>query len=131
MTATLFSKLGQITIRLTSLAINILWTFDEPAIFQVLGHLNDLEIIVYGSHFVFQGQKFSQAKHLQARIFHGLSLHSECDERTHRLTAGRTLIQKLFYNLLTKAFGRRHEIKILTCIFIHFTVPLPTVKNIH
>ena len=47
-------------------------------IFQVLGHLNDFEIIGYGGHFVFKIRKHcSQAKHLQARTFHGLSLHFE------------------------------------------------------
>ena len=48
------------------------------AIFQVLDHLNDFEIIGYGSHFVFQNKaKLSQAKHLKARTFDGLSLYSE------------------------------------------------------
>ena len=49
------------------------------AIFQVLVHLNDFEILGYGGLFVFSklGQNISQAKHLQARTFHGLSLHSE------------------------------------------------------
>ena len=46
---------------------------------KVLEYLNDFEIIGYGSHFVFQNNTnfFSQAKHLQARTFHSLSLHSE------------------------------------------------------
>ena len=43
------------------------------AIFQVLDHLNEFKIIGYGGYFVFQN--FSQAKHLQARSFHGLSLY--------------------------------------------------------
>ena len=49
------------------------------AIFQVLEHLNDFEIIGYGGHIVFQNkaQNISQAKHLQGRTFHGVSLHSE------------------------------------------------------
>ena len=49
MMAILFSKLGQITIRLTFLA-------NLAAIFQVLEHLKDFEIIVYGGHFVFQSK---------------------------------------------------------------------------
>ena len=47
-------------------------------IFQVLEHLNDFEIIGYGGHFVFQNKaKIFLTKHLQARTFHGLSLHSK------------------------------------------------------
>ena len=50
------------------------------AIFHVLENLNDLEIIGHDSHFFFfskQGQNFSQAKNLQIRTLHSLSLHSE------------------------------------------------------
>ena len=46
------------------------------AIFQVLEHLNDFEIIGYGGYFVYK-KGSNMAKHLQARNFHGLSLHSE------------------------------------------------------
>ena len=47
------------------------------AIFQVLEHLTDFEIIGYGGHFVFQNKAKIFSKLLQARNFHGLSLHSE------------------------------------------------------
>ena len=58
MTAILLSKLGQITIRLTFLAIYIFCAnlINLVAIFQVLEHLNDFEIIGYGGHFVFQNK---------------------------------------------------------------------------
>ena len=57
MTAILFSKLGQITIRLNFLALYLLCKLmNLAAIFQVLEHLNDFEMIGYGGHFVFQNK---------------------------------------------------------------------------
>ena len=55
MTAILFSKLGQITVGLTFQAIYLFYAnlMKLAAIFQVLEHLNDFEIIGYGGHFVF------------------------------------------------------------------------------
>ena len=57
MAAILFSKLGHMTIRLTFLpyvfCANLM---NLTAIFQVLEHLNDFEIIGYGGHFVFQNE---------------------------------------------------------------------------
>ena len=65
MTVILFSKLGQITVRLTFLAIYLLCKLiNLAAIFQVLEHFNDFEIISYGERFVFQNETkcFSQTK---------------------------------------------------------------------
>ena len=53
MTAIVFSKLGQITIRLTFLAIIFCENLMNLAA-KVLEHLNDFEIIGCGVHFVFQ-----------------------------------------------------------------------------
>ena len=55
MTAILFLKLGQITIRLTFLAIYIFCAY-LMNLFQVLEHLNNFQIIGYDSHFVFQNK---------------------------------------------------------------------------
>ena len=54
MMAILFSKLGQITIRLTFLVIYCANLMILAAIFHVLEHLNDFEIIGHDSHFAFQ-----------------------------------------------------------------------------
>ena len=57
MTDILFSKQGQITVRLTFLAIYLLCKFDKPSCnILVLEHLNDFKIIGYCSHFVFQNK---------------------------------------------------------------------------
>ena len=58
MPAILFSKLGQITIRLIFLAIYIFCAnlMNLATLFQILKHLNDFEVIGYGGHFVFQNK---------------------------------------------------------------------------
>ena len=69
MTAILFSKLGQITIRLTFLAQNLM---NLAEIFQVSEHLNDFEIIGYG-----QNKTSIVLRQNICRPSHGLSVHSE------------------------------------------------------
>ena len=55
--AAIFSKLDQITIRLTFLAIYILSKIDAPNYnISSSQHLNDFEIIVYGGHIVFRNE---------------------------------------------------------------------------
>ena len=57
MMAILFLKLGQITIRLTFLAyIFCSSLMNLAAIFKVLEHLDNLEIIGLGNHFAFQNK---------------------------------------------------------------------------
>ena len=57
MTAILFLKLCQITVRLTFLALYLCANvINLSAIFQVLKHLNDFEIICYDGNFVFQNK---------------------------------------------------------------------------
>ena len=76
MTAILFLKLGQITIRLTFLAIYFCANLmNLDAIFQIFEHLNNFEIIGYHGHFIFQNKAKIFLR--QARTFHGLSLHSK------------------------------------------------------
>ena len=68
MAAILFSKLVKIIIRLTFSA-NLM---NLAAIFPVLEHLNNFEIIDYGSHFVFP----NEAKILHRHVF--LIVHILC-----------------------------------------------------
>ena len=55
MTAILFSKIDQITVRLTLLIVYLLRKFDEQSCnISSLEHVNYFELIGYGGHFVFQ-----------------------------------------------------------------------------
>ena len=71
----MFLEKDQITIMLVFLAMYLLCKFDDAS-----GNISRLkasdyfQTISYGSHFVFSkgGEKFSQAKHLQARTAHSL-----------------------------------------------------------